>query len=118
MIIAAVDDLMFVSKISTAARQLGVDVRFVKTSDELTSLAMERPSLVIFDLNNQRTNALEAVGAIKSNAALASIPTVGFVSHVQGDVIADARRAGVDEVMARSAFVDRLPELLARDARR
>jgi len=37
---------------------------------------------------------------------------VGFVSHVQTETIAAARAAGIDEVMARSAFVARLATLL------
>jgi hypothetical protein len=51
---------------------------------------------------------------MKSNPALASIPTVGFVSHVQTDVIEAARAAGVGEVMARSAFTAQLGEILQR----
>jgi hypothetical protein len=38
---------------------------------------------------------------------------VGYASHIQTDVIEAARLAGVDEVMARSAFTARLPEILA-----
>ena len=55
------------------------------------------------------------VEAMKADPALARIPTVGFASHVQTEVIEAARRAGVGEVMARSAFTQRLPELLVRD---
>jgi len=36
------------------------------------------------------------------------------VSHVHGDVIASARAAGIDQVLARSAFVERLGALLAQ----
>jgi hypothetical protein len=49
---------------------------------------------------------------MKQDPALASLPTVGFVSHVRADVINAARQAGVDEVMARSAFTERLAEIL------
>jgi hypothetical protein len=42
-----------------------------------------------------------------------AIRTVGYASHVQTEVIDAARQAGVDEVMARSAFTARLPEILA-----
>jgi hypothetical protein len=45
---------------------------------------------------------------------LAGIPTVGFASHVQTDVIEAARRAGVGEVLARSAFTQKLAEILER----
>ncbi len=44
--------------------------------------------------------------------ALAAIPTIGFVSHVQADLIDAARQAGVGEVLARSAFTMRLGEIL------
>jgi hypothetical protein len=51
---------------------------------------------------------------MKADPALADIATVGFASHVQTAVIEEARQAGVTEVMARSAFTQRLPELLSR----
>lgn len=38
--------------------------------------------------------------------------TVGFGSHVDGDRLAEATDAGFDEVMARSVFFQRLPQLL------
>lgn len=115
MIIAAVDDLMFASKISAAARRAGVDVVFVKSLDELRSAAAGDAALLILDLNSRRTDPLATVAAIRRDDALAHLRTVGFVSHVQGDLVAAARKAGVDEVLARSAFVERLPEILSRD---
>ena len=38
--------------------------------------------------------------------------TLGFVSHVQTDLIQAARAAGIDEVMARSAFATGLADIL------
>ena len=49
---------------------------------------------------------------MKSDPALASIRTLGFVSHVDSDTIAAAREAGTDQVMARSAFAAQLAEIL------
>ena len=37
---------------------------------------------------------------------------MGFVSHVDTQLILLARQAGVDEVMARSAFAANLPKIL------
>ena len=114
-ILAVVDDLMFVSKIKTSASQLGVSVSFVRSSDAaLAQMRTSAPSLVIFDLNNPRTDPLGTVAAMKKDPALASIPTLGYVSHVQTDLIDAARHAGVDEVLARSAFTARLAEILRR----
>jgi PleD family two-component response regulator len=115
VILAILDDLMFTSKIKTAANQLGVAVTFARSPEAaLSEMRKRAPSLVIFDLNNPRTDPLGTVGAMKGDPALASIPTIGFASHVQIDVIDAARKAGVDEVLARSAFTARLGEILTR----
>jgi len=71
------------------------------------------PAIVIFDLNNARTNPLGIVAEMKKDPALASIPTVGYVSHVMTELIGTAREAGV-EVLARSVFTDRLAEIVRR----
>ena len=114
MILAVVDDLMFTSKIRAAAAQLGVALTFARSSEAaLTEMRTRAPSLVIFDLNNPRTDPIGTVAAMKKDVALASIPTVGFVSHVDSAVIAAARDAGVGEVMARSAFTERLGQILS-----
>jgi len=115
MILAVLDDLMFTSKIKTAASQLGVAVTFARSADAaLAEMRKTAPSLVILDLNNPRTNSLGIVAELKNDPALASTRTIGFASHVQVDVINAARQAGVDEVMARSAFVQNLAAILTR----
>src|ERR1700730_15912887 len=113
MILAVLDDLMFSSKIKTAANQLGGDVRFSRSADGALETMRKNPTtLVIFDLNNERISPLAIVAAMRQDAALASIPTVGYASHVQTDVIQAARRAGVGEGLARSAFTQQLGEIL------
>jgi CheY-like chemotaxis protein len=113
MIFCAVDDLMFSSKLRTTASQTGVPIRFVRSAEALLAAArQEKPALVILDLNADRLQPLDMVAALRAAPDLADIRTVGFVSHVQADRVTAARAAGVDEVMARSAFVTQLPELL------
>src|SRR5476651_1754366 len=115
MILAVLDDLMFSSKIKTAANQLGVDLRFSRSVDGALETMRKNPTtMVIFDLNNERIGPLAIVAAMKADPALASIPTVGFASHVHVDVINAARQAGVGEVLARSAFVQQLADILQR----
>jgi CheY-like chemotaxis protein len=114
MILAVLDDLMFTSKIKTTAGQLGASVSFARSADgALAEMRKQAPSLVILDLNNPRTDPLGIVAAMKQDPALASIPTVGYASHVQVDVINAARAAGVGEVMARSAFTAQLAAILS-----
>ena len=113
MVLVAVDDLLFSSKIRTVAKQAGVDVTFARTPDEiLDRMRTLKPALVIFDLNSAKADPIHTVSAIKRDPDIASIRTVGFVSHVDSATIAAARNAGVDEIMARSAFAAQLADVL------
>ena len=113
MILVAVDDLLFSSKIRTTAKQAGVEIAFARTPADIIGQARAlKPALVIFDLNSTKADPVATVGALKADAELARIPTLGFVSHVHADVIEAARGAGVDTVMARSAFAGQLAEIL------
>ena len=113
MIVCVLDDLLFSVKISTAAKSLGTDVYFERTPGMAVARVKEKqPSLVIFDLNSAKLNPLAAISELKADAATRGIRTLGFVSHVHADVINAARQAGIDEVLTRSAFSDRLGEIL------
>jgi CheY-like chemotaxis protein len=115
VILAILDDLLFTSKIRATAKQLGATLAVAKSRDAaLAEMRASGPALVILDLNNPRTDPLGVVAGMKADPALAAIQTVGFVSHVHTDLIDAARKAGVDVVMARSMFAERLPEILAR----
>jgi len=113
MILCAVDDLIFSIKISTAAKALGADVFFERSPEQVVSRIRERmPTLVILDLNSTKLRPLEVIAHLKADAGLRDIPTLGYVSHVQTDVIDAARSAGIDEVLARSAFSEQLGQIL------
>ena len=115
MIVCVLDDLLFSVKISTAAKSIGADVYFERTPGMAAARIREKqPSLVIFDLNSAKLNPLGVITELKSDPATRRIKTLGFVSHVQTDTIDAARQAGIDEVLARSAFAERLAEILAQ----
>jgi CheY-like chemotaxis protein len=114
MVLCLVDDLLFSIKISTAAKALAAPIFFERSPDmALERVREKRPALVIFDLNSAKMRPLEIIAQMKADPALKAIRTLGYVSHVQTDVIAAARAAGVDEVLARSAFSDRLGQILS-----
>ena len=113
MILCVVDDLIFSIKISTAAKALAVPAFFERSPDMvLPRIRERRPSLVILDLNSAKLRPLDVIAQMKADPELRGIRTLGYVSHVQTDVISAARRAGIDEVLARSAFSDRLGQIL------
>jgi DNA-binding NarL/FixJ family response regulator len=113
MVLAAVDDLLFSSKIRATAKQLGVDVTFARTPDDILAQARQlKPSLAIFDLNSGKTDPVRTIGLLKSEGV--EVRTVAFASHVHVDLIQAARSAGADEVLPRSAFAARLAEILSK----
>ena len=113
-VLAAVEDLLFKSKISETADQLGVEARFPRSPERLLDALRESPpDLLILDLNSARFEPLELLRIVKSDKDLDHVPTVGFLSHVQKDLAVAARKSGCDHVLARSAFTRDLPQILA-----
>jgi CheY-like chemotaxis protein len=111
-ILAVVDDLIFLSKIQQTAQQVGVPVDVLdpaQVEDRIKDFAVRS---IIIDLNHRSGKAVEVARAVKANPATRHVRVVGFLSHVQGDLAAAARAAGCDTVLARSAFVQQLPQLL------
>jgi CheY-like chemotaxis protein len=111
-VIALVDDLMFLSRIREAARGCGAVVRAARASD-LVAAAREGARLVLVDADSSRLPWEDAVRALRSEAPFASLPVVAFVSHVHPERAEAARAAGCSQVLARGAFVQELPRLLA-----
>ena len=113
MILVAVDDLLFSSKIRATAKAAGVEITFARSPQEiLDQVRALHPPLVIFDLNSGKTDPIATVAAIKKDPELAGSRTLGFVSHVDSSTIAAARGAGIDNVVARSTFAAQLAEIL------
>jgi hypothetical protein len=97
-VVAFVPDLMDRSKVSAAAGERAMFV--ARAADVAAAAVTARASVVVVDL--ARPGAVDAVADV---AALDPAPTVvAFGSHVDRDVLAAAREAGADRVLARSAF--------------
>ena len=109
-----VDDMFFAAKINAAANQAGRQVERVRSREQLEQEVIENPpSLLIVDLNSERLNPLETIEHFKANPRLSAVPIVGFVSHVQTELIHSAQAAGCDYVLPRSRFTQLLPEIIS-----
>jgi hypothetical protein len=113
-----IEDLFFQAKIQETARKLGVKVEFVKGDKEAVSRLTdmpegERPTLLVFDLNNLNAKPISLIPKFKSKLKKAT-SIIGFLNHLQGDLKLKATEAGCDTVMPRSAFSQSLPNLLRR----
>ena len=92
---AHVPDLMDRSRL----RSTKAEVALVADPAELVGLDVD---LVVVDLS--RPGVLEVLGDI-------GVRTVGFAAHVEEELMAAASTAGCDEVLARSVFFRRFPDL-------
>ena len=116
-VVAAVEDLLFRSKISETANTLGVEALFPRSPKKLVEKIHESPpDILVLDLNSARFEPLQLLKQLKSDEASRGVPVVGFLSHVNKDLAVAARESGCDRVVARSAFTKDLPEILAGDS--
>ena len=76
--------------------------------------AVENCAAVILDLNFA---PVELITQLKTGEATRSVPLIGYVSHVQADLIRQAKESGCDQVLARSAFVAHLGSMMETFAR-
>jgi DNA-binding NarL/FixJ family response regulator len=106
------DDLIFSSRITGTARDLGLTVKPARTLDSLYALAQqETPSCVIVDLSHPGLKITDLIHHLASTCS----PTprvVAYGSHVDAASLRAAREAGCDLVLPRSRFVEDLPRSL------
>ena len=106
------DDLMFTSRITGTARDLGLTVKVARSPEVLLSLARQQtPRCVFLDLANPGL----VLGDFLRQLAEACNPMprlVAYGSHVDTKTLHAARAAGCDPVLPRSKFVEDLPKML------
>jgi DNA-binding NarL/FixJ family response regulator len=108
MILVAVRDLVFRSKIHAAAERLGVAVRFAPRGTPLEEAAREAAGgTLLADLSEP--GAIDGVREAKRGGRLR---VIGYLGHLQEDLKRQALEAGVDEVLTRGQLVGRLEEIL------
>jgi CheY-like chemotaxis protein len=100
------DDLMFTSKITGTARAQGLELSACRTPADLLRRAGEKPpACVLLDLHMNGLVIEKLLAELKKTGHPF---VVGYGSHVQADVLRQARAAGCDLVLPRSQFVAEL----------
>jgi hypothetical protein len=101
-VVALVRDLMFAARVRGAAPGASVGQR----GEEVLEAVGPATALVVVEL--EASDALEVIeGAVERGAGR----VVAFAPHVREELMAAGRDAGA-EVLARGAFVKRLPQLV------
>ena len=104
-VLVLLDNLFFAAKINQAAAQVGVQIVYAKSAEKaLESVRAEAPALILVDLDAANCAPLQLIAQLKADQETQTIPVTGFVSHVNVSLQEEARQAGCDRIMARSAF--------------
>lgn len=107
-------DLLFATRISDAVRAQGGEPLLVASAEELRRGIDRWPALMLLDLHALPLEQWgDEVRRAKTSPQSRSIPVFAFGSHVQADLLHEARAAGCDHVWARSRFVAELPQIIA-----
>ena len=113
-VVALIDDLFFQAKVRTALHHLGLAVEIVPDGECLHARLQEgeTPALVIVDLTLRSGDAVALIRDLRAGAHGHPAPVLAFGSHVAVEVQKQALQAGASQVVAKSAFAKRLPQLV------
>lgn len=141
LILVFVKDLFFSVRIESAAQVKDFQVKFIESANQISAherkpvgrqfaeplegrdailvdrITQWRPVLIVFDLGNDSIPWKNWINLLTSLPATRRIPVLCFGSHVNIDDMQAAKLAGAKEVVARSRFVQNLPDLLVKHAR-
>jgi hypothetical protein len=113
LLLAIVDDLMVRSGIDAAAGVAGVEVRYAGSFDDVRAAASERPiRALLVGMAATRRPWPSIVQSVRADEATRGLYVLAFGPHRSLDLRSQALDAGVDRVVASSAFTRLLPTLL------
>jgi DNA-binding NarL/FixJ family response regulator len=98
------NDLMFQSKISSACRAAGLNLKVVRKPNELSADWLEepQPKLVIVDLGLPGLELAQVYGSL--HAQIPDAKWLGYAAHVLEDRLQEAKALGLDAVITRGQF--------------
>ena len=115
-IVCVIPDLFFAVTVENAAKQHDLQIVAPRDAGEFTAgLAGARLALV--DTGSRQFPWADWIASAKADPVARRVPIIAFGSHLDAATRERALAAGADRFLARSTFVDGLPEIIARAAR-
>ena len=116
-VFALVGDMATATQIVKCATRLHISAKnFDNAERMIKQAALERPSLVLLDLEKREAEVFRVLKELRENADLKGIPAVGFVTQAKVMVKPEAEKAGCARVYMKTEFNRGLPGLIARYA--
>jgi len=113
-VLVVVDDLFFLTKIQTTLSHLGLATQVMTQRPALQEYVRTAtaPMLVVVDLTLRADDAVSVISAIRATDSGAPVSILAFGAHVAVETHQQALQAGADQVVAKSEFSRRLPDLI------
>ena len=113
MVLVAITDLFFYTKVRDALRQPEYQLEKARTQQDIVDKALSAgPGMIIFNMNDLTLDAFQALEILKADPRLKSIPTLAFANHEEVDTWNRAKTLGVTKVVSRNEFSARTRELV------
>jgi len=112
LVLLHIEDLIFISKVSIAAKEAGIETRVISNTDfdDIENI-VRKAELVIIDLDAENLKPFDLLSRI-GNMHNDEVPQiVAFVSHLKQELIHRARQYKNVNVLSRSQFVEQLSGL-------
>ncbi len=117
MILYSAADLLWATRIKSTADALGIPCRPARDAGMLRARLDDsdvRAVLIDLEAPDRARALLGALRGAEAGDRERAVRVVAWGPHVAGDLLAEARALGADEVMTRGAFASSLPDLLTR----
>ncbi|HUO58120.1 MAG TPA: hypothetical protein VMV05_08080 [bacterium] len=112
MILALVGETLFKDLIEQAAEAEEKDCLVLADEETLlAALQEETPRAIFMEVDILGQDASELIQKLRQNPATRRIPIVAFGNSLRADLLQDAKEAGADLGLPKSAFREQLPEL-------
>lgn len=107
-------DLLMRQQLVEGLKAGGFPVRGAATRARFdTALRETSPAAIVVELDGVGVDGAALVDELRASPATASTPLIGFCAHTRAELIAAARVAGVDRVVARGEIVRSISKIAA-----
>ncbi|MGH7232719.1 MAG: response regulator [Nitrospiraceae bacterium] len=113
MVLVAVSDIFFYTKIRDALRSTDYALERARVQDEVPGKAKtHHPSALILNMNDEKLDAFKALEEINGNDGARRVPVLAFANHEEVDTWRRAKELGVTKIVSRNEFSSRTKDLI------
>jgi response regulator RpfG family c-di-GMP phosphodiesterase len=105
IILVAVSDIFFYTKIRDAFLPHGYKLERLRTGDDWQKKALQcRPMGLIINMNDDRLNATDILKSIQALPQTSSLPILAFANHEEIGTWKLAKDLGIQKIVSRNEF--------------